>query len=67
MVGAAGFEPATPWSQARCATKLRYAPSTQEIFYHVITFIVNTRLEYVNALHVFSFIVFKTSFRFSVS
>ena len=27
MVGAAGFEPATPWSQARCATKLRYAPS----------------------------------------
>ncbi len=26
MVGAAGFEPATPWSQARCATKLRYAP-----------------------------------------
>ncbi len=29
MVGAAGFEPATPWSQARCATKLRYAPSTR--------------------------------------
>ncbi len=27
MVGAAGFEPATPWSQARCATKRRYAPS----------------------------------------
>ena len=27
MVGAAGVEPATPWSQARCATKLRYAPS----------------------------------------
>ena len=27
MVGAAGFEPATPGPQARCATKLRYAPS----------------------------------------
>ena len=27
MVGAEGFEPPTPWSQTRCATKLRYAPS----------------------------------------
>ena len=26
MVGATGFEPATPSSQARCAAKLRYAP-----------------------------------------
>ncbi len=26
MVGATGFEPATPWSQTRCATKLRHAP-----------------------------------------
>jgi hypothetical protein len=26
MVGAEGFEPPTPWSQAKCATKLRYAP-----------------------------------------
>ena len=32
MVGAAGFEPATPWSQARCATKLRYAPLTQILY-----------------------------------
>ena len=31
VVGAAGFEPATPWSQARCATKLRYAPPTKDI------------------------------------
>ena len=31
MVGAAGFEPATPWSQARCATKLRYAPPPEII------------------------------------
>ncbi len=27
MVGAAGFEPATPCSQSRCATRLRHAPS----------------------------------------
>ena len=26
LVGAAGFEPATLWSQTRCATRLRYAP-----------------------------------------
>ncbi|KKN54506.1 hypothetical protein LCGC14_0591470, partial [marine sediment metagenome] len=23
MVGDAGFEPATPWTQTKCATKLR--------------------------------------------
>ena len=28
LVGAAGFEPATPCSQSRCATRLRYAPAT---------------------------------------
>ena len=27
MVGAVGFEPTTPWSQTRCATKLRHTPS----------------------------------------
>ena len=26
-VGAAGFEPTTPWSQTRCATGLRHAPN----------------------------------------
>ena len=26
LVGAEGFEPPTPCSQSRCATKLRYAP-----------------------------------------
>ena len=25
-VGVTGFEPATTWSQTRCATGLRYAP-----------------------------------------
>ena len=28
MVGAAGFEPATPCAQGRCATRLRYAPTS---------------------------------------
>ena len=28
-VGATGFEPATAWSQTRCATGLRYAPKMQ--------------------------------------
>ena len=41
LVGAAGFEPATPWSQARCATKLRYAPSTQPLYYHELCASVN--------------------------
>ena len=27
IVGVTGFEPATPWSQTRCATGLRYAPN----------------------------------------
>ena len=26
MVGTVGFEPTTPWSQTRCATRLRHAP-----------------------------------------
>jgi len=31
VVGAAGFEPATPWSQTKCATGLRYAPPINSI------------------------------------
>ena len=27
VVGVTGFEPATPWSQTRCATGLRYTPN----------------------------------------
>ena len=26
MVGETGFEPAVPWSQTKCVTKLRYSP-----------------------------------------
>src|ERR1700683_5529747 len=29
MVGATGFEPATPCAQGRCATRLRHAPTPQ--------------------------------------
>ena len=28
LVGAKGFEPSTLWSQTRCATRLRYAPTS---------------------------------------
>jgi hypothetical protein len=27
MVGEIGFEPTTPWTQTRCATKLRHSPT----------------------------------------
>jgi hypothetical protein len=29
LVGEAGFEPATPWPPARCASGLRYSPTEQ--------------------------------------
>jgi hypothetical protein len=32
-IGTAGFEPATPCAQDRCATKLRYAPSIKPLTY----------------------------------
>ena len=32
LVGARGFEPPTPCSQSRCATRLRYAPTTVPLF-----------------------------------
>ena len=37
MVGAAGFEPATLWSQTRCATRLRYAPTYQVVAFTTLT------------------------------
>src|SRR5262247_3679127 len=30
VVGASGFEPPTPWSRTKCATRLRYAPTVFE-------------------------------------
>lgn len=32
LVGVTGFEPAAPWSQTKCATKLRQTPT--ELLYH---------------------------------
>ncbi len=34
LVGARGFEPPTPASRTRCATELRYAPTTLLAFVH---------------------------------
>ena len=31
LVGETGFEPATLWSQTRCATRLRYAPGNKPL------------------------------------
>ena len=41
LVGAAGFEPATPCSQGRYATELRYAPffTWQKLYYHFFIFL----------------------------
>ena len=36
LVGAAGFEPATTCAQGRCATRLRYAPSSADPTHHII-------------------------------
>jgi hypothetical protein len=35
MVGAEGFEPPTLWSQTRCATRLRYAPTPISLSHQV--------------------------------
>lgn len=35
LVGVAGLEPAASWSRTKHATKLRYTPTTQEIFYRI--------------------------------
>ena len=35
VVGVAGLEPAASWSRTKHATKLRYTPTTQEIFYRI--------------------------------
>ena len=32
MVGETGFEPATLWSQTKCATRLRHSPTWSENF-----------------------------------
>ena len=36
LIGMTGFEPATPCSQGRCATKLRYIPS----YINIVTYLM---------------------------
>ena len=38
MVGKTGFEPATPWSQTKCSTKLSYSPSFRRFTYCIIIY-----------------------------
>src|SRR3972149_1418155 len=45
MVGARGFEPPTPCSQSRCATRLRYAP-----IYGKGNYDLQFQIEYINEL-----------------
>ena len=50
LVGATGFEPAAPWSQTKCATKLRHAPTN--------LYIILVSDGFVNSGLQFSFICF---------
>ena len=43
LVGAVGFEPTTPWSQTRCATKLRHAPIHLSFILHFMRYGVHSR------------------------
>ena len=43
LVGAVGFEPTTPWSQTRCATKLRHAPIHLSFVLHFVRYGVHSR------------------------
>ena len=43
LVGAVGFEPTTPWSQTRCATKLRHAPIHLSFILHFVRYGVHSR------------------------
>ncbi len=42
LVEATGFEPAAPWSQTRCATKLRHASKQNYTIIYVFWFFVNS-------------------------
>ena len=51
-VGVTGFEPATTWSQTRCATGLRYAPNATAklaIFFDIATIL--TKFFIFNSIH----------------
>ena len=37
LVGTRGFEPRTPWTPFRCASRLRYVPAGSVILYHSVS------------------------------
>ncbi len=43
MVGETGFEPATPWTQTKCATKLRHSPN--DAYRNILDMVRKERLE----------------------
>ncbi len=67
LVGAVGFEPTTPWSQTRCATKLRHAPihlsfgTVQLIVRCIVRYGVHSRRDVVTRQHLSSKKIKKTS------
>ena len=48
VVGAKGFEPSTLWSQTRCATRLRYAPTGAIVIGHRPAF--EGKVEFLNLI-----------------
>jgi hypothetical protein len=38
MVGKTGFEPATPWSQTKCSTKLSYFPFQKHLIHFILSY-----------------------------
>ena len=71
MVGTVGFEPTTPCSQGRCATKLRYAPPffssslKARVIIHYILLFVNTFFYFFICFFILSSIFFIKAFIFS--
>ena len=54
LVGAVGFEPTTPWSQTRCATKLRHAPFILAFVSHIMRYGVHSRRDVLRRQHLYS-------------
>jgi hypothetical protein len=73
MVGKTGFEPATPWSQTKCSTKLSYFPQImarpEEVesttFWSVVR--RSIQLSYGRKLSKSTFILYQTKFDMSTS
>ena len=71
MVGAAGFEPATLWSQTRCATRLRYAPTKPRSIFifvplnHYTSYYSKSRIFFSNIRDFICFAPMPLSTRFS--